>query len=273
MLIISVHIFIFMNTPPPFSPLVLVCEEPALFDYATYLADTFHLVQQTQTDNLYFFKLTAEKLGLYKNEKNAGVVSVDFITGKAAHRRQFGGGRKQPLGRALGLKTGYQPFVLDATAGLGRDAFVMTCLGCKVQMLERSPVTAALLYDGLRRAQADIELGHFIHEQLHFAHIDAITWLNQREDLPLPDVIYLDPMYPQRQKSALVKKEMLYLHSLIGQDTDTAEVLACACEYAQQRVVVKRPKGADFLGHISPTVSIHSKNTRYDVYSTRAGKV
>jgi len=261
-----------MNIPFSSPPLTLVCEDPALFEYAEHLAGTFNFIRQTHTNDLYFFKLTAEKLGLYKNEKNAGGVVVDFITGKAAHRRQFGGGRKQPLGRALGLKTGYHPFVLDATAGLGRDAFVMACLGCKVQMLERSPVTAALLYDGLRRAQGDAELGAFIQAQLQFAHIDTITWLAQRGELALPDVIYLDPMYPQRQKSAQVKKEMRYLHSLIGQDTDTAEVLACARTYAQQRVVVKRPKGADFLGDAPPTVSISSKNTRYDVYSTRAGK-
>jgi 16S rRNA (guanine1516-N2)-methyltransferase len=75
-------------------------------------------------------------------------------------------------------------------------------------------------------------------------------------------------MYPTREKSALVKKDMQLLHQLAGADMDSAELLAVARQKAGKRVVVKRPKGAEFVGEQKPGVSIQSKNTRFDIYPT-----
>src|SRR5688572_20080391 len=93
------------------------------------------------------------RLSLIPTGKNApGPIYADFLTGAAAHRRLHGGGRGQPIARAIGLKPGVKPpSVIDATAGLGRDAFVLACLGCEVTLLERSPTVAALLRDALER--------------------------------------------------------------------------------------------------------------------------
>jgi 16S rRNA (guanine1516-N2)-methyltransferase len=198
-----------------------------------------------------------------------GPVLVDFVGGRLGHRRRFGGGRGQTLARAIGLKGGACPRVLDATAGLGRDAFVLTVLGCTVEMLERDPVIAALLADGLRRARLDPELGPWIDQRLRLTVGDARDLLAGVD--PAPEVVYLDPMYPERQKSALVKKEMRVFRQLVGDDPDAPELLGLALGVARQRVVVKRPRQAPALAGPSPSLSLHGKTTRYDVYLCRTG--
>lgn len=192
--------------------------------------------------------------------------------GKLAHRREFGGGRGQPLARAIGLKHGINPNVVDATAGLGRDAFVLASLGAHVTMIERSPILAALLNDGMQRLthNEDPELADV---QLQLIQANAIDWLQQQAGIATdkPDVVYLDPMYPHRSKSALVKKEMRALRALVGDDEDAAQLLQAARRYASKRVVVKRPKGAPLLDDTKPSGNVQSKNTRYDIYTVTTG--
>ena len=205
--------------------------------------------------------------------KIGGSMYVDFVGGKMGHRRRYGGGRGQPLAKAIGLKGGANPVVVDATAGLGRDAFVLASLGAKVIMLERSPVLAALLEDGLNRALNDHELATIISERMKLVYTDAIEWLKNLSADQYPDVIYLDPMYPHRNKSALVKKEMRYLQEIIGADDDASLLLHAALSCAKLRVVVKRPRNApcvtgSILNNRKPTSAVESKNTRYDLYIT-----
>ena len=197
-----------------------------------------------------------------------GPVDVDFVGGKVGHRRRTAEGRKQPLARAAGLKHGAHPSVLDATGGLGRDAFVLATLGCGVQVLERSPIVAALLHNGLERARADAATAP-IAARMTLVNADARVYLHTLSGTHRPDVIYLDPMYPPRDKSALVKKEMRILRALLGDDQDAAELLVTARDYAKHRVVVKRPARAPWLGDLQPGMSIENENTRYDVYLTK----
>ena len=192
-------------------------------------------------------------------------IFIDFEQGKNAHRRQFGGGRGQPLAKAIGLKKGATPTVFDATAGFGRDAFVLANLGCQITLIEKNPLIATLLDDALYRAQDSCEIRDVI-SRMSLINNDAVHYLTQLKDNEYPDVIYMDPMYPSREKSALVKKDMRLLHQLAGPDTDSAELLITAQAIAKKRVVVKRPKSADFVGEQKPTTTIESKNTRYDVY-------
>lgn len=212
-------------------------------------------------------QLTDKHLQLVQtNEPATGAVYVDFIGGAVGHRRRFGGGRGQPIAKAVGLKGGHNPDVLDATGGLGRDAFVLASLGCNVQIIERSPVIAALLEDGLARARQDEEIGHWVAQRLHLVHAEAVSWMNQLSESEFPEVVYLDPMFPHRQKSARVKKEMRLLQELLGGDSDAAELLPAALRIARKRVVVKRPDFAPNLADRAPTMSIKSKKHRYDVY-------
>ena len=198
-----------------------------------------------------------------------GTVYIDFVHGKLAHRREFGGGRGQPLARAIGLKHGANPTVVDATAGLGRDAFVLANLGTQVTMIERSPILAALLTDGLHRLASNTDEPDIANIQLQLIQANAIEWLQQQAQKTdgRPDVVYLDPMYPHRSKSALVKKEMRALRALVGDDVDSAQLLQAARQCALKRVVVKRPKGAPTINDSKPSGNVQSKNTRYDLYS------
>lgn len=190
-------------------------------------------------------------------------IFIDFEQGKNAHRRQFGGGRGQPLAKAIGLKKGATPTIIDATAGFGRDAFVLANLGCQITLIERNPLIATLLDDALQRADDNPDINDII-QRMTLVNNDAISYLNQLQQQP--DVIYMDPMYPSRDKSALVKKDMRLLHQLAGPDTDSEQLLTTARMTVRKRVVVKRPKSAPFIGEQKPTTSIESKNTRYDVY-------
>lgn len=241
---------------------------PLLREIAVQLATTFHLsVVETPPPTLsLLLHFTAERLELHDMQTTAGPIFVDFVNGALDYRRRYGGGRKQPLAKAIGLKHGVIPTVLDATAGLGRDAFILACLGCSVQMVERSPVVAALLHDGLQRAQQDAEIGSLITERLQLIYYEAQHWLLQLPETQQPDVIYLDPMYPHRQKSALVKKEMRIFRTIVGDDLDAPALLKTALACARRRVVVKRPKLAPTLDDTQPTFCIKSENTRFDVY-------
>ncbi|RKZ80387.1 MAG: 16S rRNA methyltransferase [Gammaproteobacteria bacterium] len=192
-------------------------------------------------------------------------IFIDFVTGKNAHRRQFGGGRGQPLAKAIGLKKGATPTIIDATAGFGRDAFVLANLGCQITLIERNPLIATLIKDALIRAEDDHDISDVI-KRMSLMNTNAIDYLSNLKDKHRPDIVYIDPMYPSRDKSALVKKDMRLLHQLAGPDTDSEQLLTTARKTALKRVIVKRPKSAPFVGGQEPDTSIESKNTRYDIY-------
>lgn len=220
-----------------------------------------HLISEQPQFHLEF---TDQQLQLRLNTPDApGPIYVDFVGGKVAHRRQFGGGRSQPIAKAVGLKAGNNPHIVDATAGLGRDSFLFASLGCQVTMVEQSPVIAALLEDGLQRGLVDKQITE-ICQRMALINADSADYLQQCIDKP--DVVYLDPMYPHREKSALVKKEMRLFQLLLGEPVDSSTLFAAALGCAKKRVVVKRPKGAETITTQNPTMSICSKNTRYDVY-------
>ena len=197
-------------------------------------------------------------------------IQVNFVSGKSAHRRQFGGGKGQMIAKAVGMKSGVKPSVVDVTAGLGGDAFVLAGLGCEMLLLERHPVVAALLQDGLDRAAEDsdavevtqhmrLEPGNSIE---NLAKVVEETGFN-------PQVVYVDPMFPAREKSAEIKKEMKLFHQLVGMDTDDDQLLAKALEIATHRVVVKRPRKAPIIAGPEPSYVLEGKSSRYDIYTKK----
>jgi 16S rRNA (guanine1516-N2)-methyltransferase len=191
----------------------------------------------------------------------------DLVKGALGYRRQHGGGVRQALARAVGVKGRPGLRLLDATAGLGRDGFMLAWLGCSVHLLERSPIIAALLEDALARAWEAPELRDVVEARIELTCGDSIELLPRLTAGTRWDAIYLDPMYPERSKAALVKKEMRWLRGLVGPDQDSARLLRVALACTANRVVVKRPKGAPMLEGPDPSFEIREKNSRFDVYS------
>ncbi|WP_288371992.1 class I SAM-dependent methyltransferase, partial [uncultured Marinobacter sp.] len=184
----------------------------------------------------------------------------------ASYRRQHGGGKSEAIAKACGLQKKRDVTVLDATAGLGRDAFVLASLGASVTLVERNPAVAALLYDGLRRGAQTAELS-WLPERMQLLHCSALQALTTHAAV---DVVYLDPMFPPRDKTALVKKEMQVFRQVVGDDDDSAQLLQAALKAARYRVVVKRPRKAPFVEGPEPATRIEGKSSRYDIYSLKA---
>lgn len=232
-------------------------------------------VNKTSANSVYRL-VFAQHDGVYLqavDDKKHGRIQVDFCAGGAAHRRLYGGGKGQMIAKAAGVTAGVKPRIFDATAGLGGDAFVLACLGCEVMMMERSPVAAALLQDGLERARQyaeyeDAELREII-ARMRLLPGDSIAYL-QMQTAPVAEVIYLDPMFPERQKSAAVKKEMQAFHQVIGQDLDDAALLQAALAGASHRVVVKRPRQAPAIEGQKPSYALEGKSSRYDIYALKS---
>ncbi len=253
----------------PLLPAVTSIEgRPDLLQKARTLAGTLQLElripAKEQTDNLLLIYTEKGLQIQLKEKKIEGRLLVDFLSGSQEYRRRHGGGIKQALARAVGIKSGVRPSLFDITAGLGNDAFCLACLGCQVTMSERSPLLAALLADGLQRAYDDPRMGKILDNRLTLLKGESSTIL--QNIFTKPETIYMDPMYPHRKNSALNKQEMRIIRAIVGDDHDADKLLDIALIQAGKRVVVKRPKGAEVLNKQQPSHIITMKNSRYDVY-------
>ena len=219
------------------------------------------------------YLLVYDALGLAVQQtgpKAAGPVRIDFSAGTSEHRRKQGGG--ELIVKAAGGNKQDKPTVLDVTAGLGRDSFVLASRGYPVTMCERSPLIAALLEDGLQRARdfGDAELQQVI-SHMRLLNINAVDYITSLEPEAV-DVVVIDPMFPPSKKSALVKKDMQAFHQLVGPDDDSDALLAAALSVAKHRVIVKRPKKAQCLASKQPNFMVEGKAIRFDIYSLKAFK-
>lgn len=210
-------------------------------------------------------------LGLQVNEKPLPApVRADFIAGAIRWRTQPGrGAAGEMVARACGVRRGATPRVLDATAGLGRDAWILASLGSTVQLCERSSIIAALLASGLARAKTVMEVAETAH-RMQLMTADAHTVLADLRDQPeaqRPEVVYLDPMFPHREKSALVKLDMRVFRQVVGEDHDADTLLALARQVATKRVVVKRPRHAPDLAGVAPHERLLGQSSRFDLYT------
>jgi len=260
--------------------LAVLCNYPPRLTQAEALAQQLQLPlftdQSSDTiDTAEFVVLLAqESIQLQQTGRKApGPIIAEFTEGAVDHRRKFGGGKGQMIAKAVGIKSGVYPHVLDATAGLGKDSFVLATLGCKLTMIERSPIVHALLADGLERAQLfgreqDAELLQTIN-RMQLLTQDSRTYLELLAPGSYPDVIYLDPMFPERQKTADVKKEMAAFHSIVGKDEDADALLPLALAHVNYRVVVKRPRKAPLLNNQAPSYQLEGKSSRYDIYAIK----
>ena len=194
---------------------------------------------------------------------DVGELRVDFVSGAVAHRLRFGGGRGQALAKAMGLRAGKTPMIIDATAGLGRDSFLLASLGAKVIMIERSEKIHGLLEQGMKRAlNVEGEFGEIIG-RMTLLRGDAKDLLGGLT----AEAILIDPMHPPRNKSALVKRELRQVREIVGTDDDAADLVRVALKHAGNRVVLKWPAKADpILGIQACSHQIIGKSTRYDVF-------
>ena len=159
-----------------------------------------------------------------------------------------------------------RPRVVDATAGLGEDSLLLAAAGFEVTLYERDPVIAALLADALGRAANDPQLRGIV-ARMRLVEGDSVSALRAlaASDGATPDVVLLDPMFPERRKSAAVKKKFQLLHRLERPCDDEAELLAAAIAARPRKVVIKRPPKGPWLADIRPSYQIRGKAIRYDV--------
>ncbi len=207
--------------------------------------------------------LARDEAGLFlKVEGDSGLrtkVRVDFTT--PAWRRRLPRVRREPLVRAMGRKPPAAIRLLDGTAGLGRDAFLLAAAGFRVTACERNPILAALVADGLKRARHCARTRD-IARQLAFHQADARRLLAEQ---PF-DVVYLDPMFSQRTSAARVRKELQMVRLLVEPDPDMDELFTLARTRAKLRVVVKRSRREEWLGNQRPGYSVTTRTTRFDIY-------
>jgi 16S rRNA (guanine1516-N2)-methyltransferase len=224
-------------------------------------------------DYTHILHLDKDGLSIISNSASVGEDSiaptrVDFLDAGLQHRR-LTSGKSQGIAKAIGLNKLKSPTVLDTTAGLGKDAFILASLGCNVTLLERSPIIHALLEDGFHRglASEDEDVINIINK-MTLINIDAINYLEKiiEGTLDKPDVIYLDPMFPPRTKSAKVKKDISLLQQVLGIDEGFDELFNAAKQCAKHRVVVKRPGKKTKDIESKPSFQIEGKSAHFDVY-------
>ncbi len=192
-------------------------------------------------------------------------LKCDFLRGAVNHRLLSGGGRGQHLPKAVGMRGGQSPTIIDATAGLGRDAFLLASLGSQITLIERSDTIYELLAAGMEAARQAGGQYKDIIDRMTLIHGDSIALLPHMQ----ADVVLVDPMHPPRQKSALVKARMRAIRDIVGVDEDQQLLVETALAMATKRVVLKWPaKAAPLAGLRSASHQIIGKSTRYDVFMT-----
>ena len=261
--------------PAATGALAVACAETAFLEHAGQLAASLDypflgVAEPKKIRDYTVLLMVAEQgLSLVLTGKGApGPVSAEFVTGKAGYRREHGGGTGQLVAKAIGLQKTRQTLrVLDATAGLGQDAYVLAGLGCDVTMMERCRPVYELLRDGLERAKECPDTAPVV-ARMTLVPGNSVEALSAGVDAV--DVIYLDPMFPHRSKAALAKKEMQVFRQVVGDDDDAPRLLEAALAAGACRVVVKRPRKAPVIAGPEPTLRIEGKSSRYDIYVQRA---
>ena len=193
------------------------------------------------------------------------MLKCSFIEGPILHRLKYGKGRGQNLAKAVGMKFNKNRNIIDATAGLGYDSFILASLGAKVTLIERSQKMYELLQNGINEG---ISFGGEIEKIINRMEL---LFGDSKDILPklTPEVIMIDTMYKDRKKSALVKNNMRLVREIVGPDSDYIELLKVALNCAKNRVVLKQPRYAEPIKEIRKcSHQILGKTIRYDIFMT-----
>ena len=193
------------------------------------------------------------------------MLKCSFIEGPILHRLKYGKGRGQNLAKAVGMKSNKNRNVIDATAGLGYDSFILASIGAKVTLIERSQKMHELLQNGIDEGKS------FGGEIEKIINRMELLFGDSKDILPklTPEVIMIDTMYKERKKTALVKNNMRLVREIVGPDTDYIELLEVALNCAKNRVVLKQPRYAEPIKDIKKcSHQIIGKTIRYDIFMT-----
>ena len=193
------------------------------------------------------------------------MLKCSFIEGPILHRLKYGKGRGQNLAKAVGMKFNKNRNIIDATAGLGYDSFILASLGAKVTLIERSQKMYELLQNGINEG---ISFGGEIEKIINRMEL---LFGDSKDILPklTPEVIMIDTMYKDRKKTALVKNNMRLVREIVGPDSDYIELLKVALNCAKNRVVLKQPRYAEPIKDIKKcSHQIIGKTIRYDIFMT-----
>lgn len=216
------------------------------------------------------FNKESDKFLLFLDNKNLFLKSkihkdwlpftIDFSSKEFLRRKDD---KNQEILKAIGIKKDQNLKVLDTTAGLGRDSFILANFGCKITMLERNPIIFLLLQNAIENSKNNLEIAKTT-QNMTLINQNSIEYLkNLKENF---DVIYIDPMFPKTNKSRLVKKDMQIFREIVGDDLDSNKLLELALQQNVKRVVVKRMKKAEYLANKKPNFEIMGNTTRFDVY-------
>lgn len=191
-------------------------------------------------------------------------LNIDLVGGPRGYRHVRAPRAREDLVRALG-RLPRDSRIIDASAGLARDALVLAARGFEVVAIERNPVIAALLRDAMERAAGHPALSASL-TRVSLVQADVRDLLSG--DDRMFDAAVFDPMFPPRRKDAEVRKEMRVLHQLLGAnpDPDAPETLKALLACVRRCVVVKRPLHAPAVGGLQPARSLRGRSTRFDVY-------
>ena len=193
------------------------------------------------------------------------MLKCSFIEGPILHRLKYGKGRGQNLAKAVGMKFNKNRNIIDATAGLGYDSFILASLGANVTLIERSQKMHTLLQNGIDEGKS------FGGEIEKIINRMELVFGDSKDILPklTPEVIMIDTMYKDRKKTALVKNNMRLVREIVGPDSDYIELLKIALNCAKNRVVLKQPRYAEPIKEITKcSHQILGKTIRYDVFMT-----
>jgi 16S rRNA (guanine1516-N2)-methyltransferase len=246
---------------------VILIEDPVLSNILSHNLN-LPLIEAKEPKNITdFFAvifIKDKKICIQQCGRNApGAIYVDFSDSKLLYRIKNGGVKNQMIAKAIGIKNLGKCTILDATAGLGKDSFILASLGCKLIMCERSEIIYSLLLNGLERASEDLNISNII-SNMTLLKTDAYEYIKYNKNHA--DIVYIDPMFPSNNKSALAKKEMQLFKHIVGKDLDSDKLLIAALNNSYKRIVVKRYKTSPFLAGIKPATQLDGKTNRYDIY-------
>lgn len=253
--------------------LYVASQESSVQEKANHLLEVFPFIQvdQDQVPELY---LELDENGLQIKSQVKGLpksLKIDFLSGPLKHRLRQGHFLEDTLVKAVALlgknRIPQTPVkIFDASLGLGRDAFLLAFLGAQLSACERHPVLLALFRDALERALKEKHLFKKYHvPQITTYFMDSKHYLESLKTNDLPDLIYFDPMFPEKKKSASVKKESQFLQFLVPATQDSECELKFFLNHCKYRLVVKRPKTAPPL-YAKPSMVYEGKKIRFDVY-------
>ncbi|MFT4862099.1 MAG: 16S rRNA (guanine1516-N2)-methyltransferase [Pseudohongiellaceae bacterium] len=250
-------------------PIVLLSTDAAVTEQEQQLAEflassVISSLELTHSNCLFYLQLTPKGLVLCDLEVGGGKPTMVDFSSDALELRASDSLVKQNLIKALGLKKNPRTTVLDAMAGLGKDAYLMAMAGCTVQMVEKSKIVFVLLRDGLDRLhQYGIDELEKSSMSLLFADFLEISPKKQKFD-----VVYLDPMYQSPKRKSKAKRDIERLQRLLGKEDNEVSLLEHGLELAERRVVVKRPKNAPPFANRKPDIVYKGSSARFDVYLT-----